>query len=151
MQRNAIDWKHSLEVGEIPLSLVADCDILSHHQHLSAESVHENPFDKFLRRDLRKIPGEVNSVEELNTKLAEPLPLLSKTTERSRLFVTFQDSDRMGIKRNYDTGPIARHAVERHNDMAMPQMNPIEVPEGNDPVLEAWGYRCGKTEQVWNG
>jgi hypothetical protein len=78
-----------LEVGEISLSLVADCDILSHHEHLRAKSVHENPFDKFLRGDLGKIPGEVNSVEELDTKLAKPFPLLSKTTERSRLLVTF--------------------------------------------------------------
>jgi hypothetical protein len=72
----------------------------------------------------------VNSVEELNTEFAEPLPLLTKATQRAWLFIAPKDTNWVRIKRDDDTGAFPRDLIERGNDMPVSQMNTIKIPKG---------------------
>ena len=77
----------------------------------------------------------MDPIEELNTKLSEPLPLLSKATQRAWLFIALEDANRVRIKRDHDTGAFPRDFIKRGNDMPVSQMNTIKIPKGYHPAF----------------
>jgi hypothetical protein len=136
MQNDPVLRKLCLEECEVPLPLVTYRNILTDDENLSAQRVDQNTLDELLGRNLRKELCEMDSVEELNSKLPESFALLSQTAQCPRLSIPAQDTHRMGIKGHHCRGEPLGDLSQTMKHVAMSKMDTIKIAKRNDTTPE---------------